>query len=264
MAALSFAVLPVKAKYMMKMKLFFIFGVMHSVDNQSNIYRRLGDMIEELSDDSKNSELQLKLAGFLHGIYAAKFSNKDVELSLYQNYSNKADNFHPVMLDGLSSYMLIPSHYQVCFDMSEHQLGEVSQIYSQLADCFYRGDKNSFASLIMEKDFESEAFRSSLQQVDDLLSELSGLVPFKKRLRSAQLGRSFHAFGKTSTCKARALPLPALTRPCLIPIPFYPLTEIGRGRTPALHFVDTLFLRDYNTDSAPHNKSGDDCYVWIW
>ena len=159
---------------------FLYLGVMHSVDNQSNIYRRLGDKIEELSNDSQNPELQLKLAGFLDGIYAAKFSNTGVELSLYQSYSNKADNLYPVMSDSLSSYMLIPSHYQVFFDMSEHQLNEVSQIYSQLADCFYRGDENSFASLIIEKDFESESFRSSLQQVDDLLSELSDLVPFKE------------------------------------------------------------------------------------
>ena len=153
---------------------------MRSVDNQSNIYRCLGDMIEELSKDPQNSELQLKLAGFLDGIYAEKFSNKDVELSLYQDYSNKVDNLHSAMSDSLSSYMLIPSHYQVCSDMSEHQLNEVSQIYSQLSDCFYRGDENSFASLIIEKDFESESFRSSLQQVDDLLSELSDLVPFKE------------------------------------------------------------------------------------
>ena len=129
---------------------FLYLGVMHSVDNQSNIYRRLGDKIEELSNDSQNPELQLKLAGFLDGIYAAKFSNTDVELSLYQSYSNKADNLYPVMSDSLSSYMLIPSHYQVFFDMSEHQLNEVSQIYSQLSDCFYRGDENSFASLIIE------------------------------------------------------------------------------------------------------------------
>ncbi len=50
-------------------------------------------------------------------------------------------------------------------------------------------------------------------------------------------------------CRARALPLPLLSRfiplpcshpvlsPCLVPIPFYPLTGIGKGRTLALRAV---------------------------
>lgn len=162
-----------------KYERFLLADIVQCLDNQSSIYSYLSNVFAEASEEPDNTELQTKLIGALEGIHAAKQWNSGKELSLYQEYSTDNQELYSVMQDVIQSVPSPDEKFVEIFNLSAEQLAEISQLYSQLSNCFFRGNSTTLASIIVDKKFEEQAFQSALQTTDYLLSELDDLIHFR-------------------------------------------------------------------------------------
>lgn len=157
---------------------FLLAEVAQSMDNYLTIYGYLSDSLLELSEDPANSQLQEKLVGALEGIYAAKMYNSGMERQLFEAYSDNHQELCSVMQDASISYLFSDETDIPFFSMSPEQLEEVSRIYYALSYSFYRSNSASFASLIIDQEFETEEFQAALGKTKDWLSELNEFIQF--------------------------------------------------------------------------------------
>ena len=104
--------------------------------------------------------------------------NSGMERQLFEAYSDNHQELCSVMQDASLSYLFSDGTDIPFFSMSPEQLEEVSRIYYALSYSFYRSNSASFASLIIDQEFETEEFQAALGKTKDWLSELNEFIQF--------------------------------------------------------------------------------------
>ena len=150
------------------------YAVIYRFDRQNDVYFQLAQQIESYIISEERILEETKFTAFCSGINC--FIRDEMISNLYEepfeNDERLIKTTKKLMGFTAGSEM---ERIQLA-EFSEEELGQIKDLFYELADCCNREEKNSFAYCISMGEFKDDVYEEAIEQTETLLSEIEKII----------------------------------------------------------------------------------------